>query len=286
MCLIALALEQHPRYPLVIAANRDEYLHRPAAPLDWWQAAPGAAPVLGGRDLHAGGTWMGLNSRGRVAMLTNVRDLPRVKAIAPSRGEIVPAWLNSEHAAGEFWRATAAHGHNPFNLLAGDLAQQRWWWADDRSRAPQLLERGLYGLSNASLDTPWPKVQRLKFALADALETATSGAELERLLFKALADRSVAADEALPDTGVGLARERWLAPAFIRAPDARYGTRCSTLLVIERLPDAGGTLSARIVERQFDADGHAATQRSACLAGWPCPPDTVPAVQDEALSAA
>ena len=93
MCLIALALEQHPRYPLVIAANRDEFLQRPAAALDWWRPAPGTEPVLGGRDLHAGGTWMGLTASGRIALLTNVRDPSRQQAMAASRGAIVPAWL-------------------------------------------------------------------------------------------------------------------------------------------------------------------------------------------------
>jgi uncharacterized protein with NRDE domain len=283
MCLIALALDRHPRYPLVIAANRDEYLHRPAAALDWWRATPHAAPVLAGRDLRAGGTWMGVSVNGRVAMLTNVRDLPRYKAIAPSRGAIVPAWLDTQQAASEFWRDTATRGHNPFNLLAGDLAQGQWWWADDRASAPQMLRPGLYGLSNAALDAPWPKVQRLKGALAQALYAATTGAELETLLFAALADRSVAPDNALPDTGIGLERERWLAPAFIRMPHTDYGTRCSTLLIAERL--ASG-LSVRIVERQFDAGGHAISQRSARLVGWPLARDAVPPVHAEALSAA
>lgn len=285
MCLIALALEQHPRYPLVIATNRDEFLDRPAAVLDWWQAAPHATAILGGRDLRAGGTWMGLNTSGRVAMLTNVRDLARQKAIAPSRGGIVPAWLSTPQAAGDFWRATKAHGCNPFNLLAGDLVQGHWWWADDRAAAPEFLGAGLYGLSNAALDTPWPKVQRLKLALADAIHTAGSGTEIESRLFAALADTSVVPDDALPDTGVGLARERWLAPAFIRAPDARYGTRCSTVLIVERPRGSADTLCTRIVERQFDDDGRALAQRSARLVGWPLAPGAAPAVQVEALSA-
>ena len=282
MCLIALALDQHPRFPLVIAANRDEFLDRAAAALDWWQPAPEAAPLLGGRDLHAGGTWMGLNAQGRVAMLTNVRDLPRQQATAPSRGAIVPAWLAAQSSAADFWRHTAARGHNPFNLLAGDLLQGRWWWADDHAHQPQRLEPDLYGLSNAALDTPWPKVQRLKAAVAVALAQAASTMQLEALLFAALADRTTVPDAALPNTGVGIERERWLAPAFIRTPDARYGTRCSTLLIIER---KSGGLSARMVERQFDATGRADSQRGVQLEGWPLPGSSLPPVQAEPLNA-
>ena len=282
MCLIALALDQHPRFALVIAANRDEFLDRPAAALDWWQPAPEAAPLLGGRDLHAGGTWMGLSAQGRVAMLTNVRDLPRYQATAPSRGAIVPAWLAAQASAADFWRHTTARGHNPFNLLAGDLARGHWWWADDQARAPRRLGPGLYGLSNATLDAPWPKVQRLKAAVAAALAQAASTMQLEALLFAALADRSTAPDADLPDTGVGLERERWLAPAFIRTPDARYGTRCSTLLIVER---EGSALSARMVERQFDAAGLADTQRGVQFDDWPLPGSSVPPVRTEALNA-
>lgn len=282
MCLIALALDRHPRFTLVIAANRDEFLDRAAASLDWWQPAPAAAPLLSGRDLRAGGTWMGLSATGRVAMLTNVRDLPRQKPTAPSRGAIVPAWLAAQSSAADFWRDMATRDHNPFNLLAGDLAHRQWWWADDRAREPQRLEPGLYGLSNAALDTPWPKVQQLKAAVAAALAQAASTAQLEALLFAALADRRTAPDAALPDTGVGLERERWLAPAFIRTPDARYGTRCSTLLIVER---EGSALSARMVERQFDAAGLAHAQRGVQLDDWPLPGASVPPVRAEPLNA-
>jgi uncharacterized protein with NRDE domain len=282
MCLIALALDQHPRFPLVIAANRDEFLDRPAAALDWWRPASEAAPLLGGRDLHAGGTWMGLSAPGRVAMLTNVRDPARQQATAPSRGAVVPAWLAAPTSTADFWRDTAARGHNPFNLLAGDLVRGQWWSADDRAGAPQRLEAGLYGLSNAALDTPWPKVQRLKAATAAAMAAASSASELEALLFAALAERHTAPDAALPDTGVGLERERWLAPAFIRTPDARYGTRCSTLLIVER---QGSALSARMVERQFDAAGSAHAQRGVRLADWPLLSASPPPVQAEPLNA-
>lgn len=281
MCLIALAIDQHPRYPLVIAANRDEYLQRPAAVLGWWHRSPAAVPLLGGRDLQAGGTWMALGANGRVAMLTNVRDPSRLRAAAPSRGDIVPNWLETRRAPEPFWRDTAALGHNPFNLLAGDLHAGSWWWADDRT-GPRALDRGLYGLSNAALDTPWPKVQGLKAALTAALAGSVTTSALEHALFAALSDRTVAPDDALPDTGVGPERERRLAPAFIRTPDGAYGTRCSTLLVVER--HAGGH-SVRYVERQFDVDGRAAGQRGASFGAWPLGAGALPSVHAEPVSA-
>ena len=282
MCLIALALDQHPRFPVVIASNRDEFLARPAAALDWWQD-DGATQILGGRDLEAGGTWLALSAQGRLAMLTNVRDLPRHSPQAPSRGAVVPAWLATPHSMTSFWREAASRGHNPFNLLAADLPTGRWWWADDKAREPRALGAGVYGLSNAALDTPWPKVSALKSALSAALACAATQAELEEGLFAALADRTRAPDHALPDTGVGLERERWLAPAFIRTPDAAYGTRCSTLLIAER---AAAGLSLRLVERQFDPNGRASSQRGVRLASWPLRSTQLPRVADEALSAA
>jgi uncharacterized protein with NRDE domain len=281
MCLIALALEQHRRWPLVIAANRDEFLHRPAAALDWWRPAPAAAPLLGGRDLQAGGTWMGLAANGRLAMLTNVRDLARHQATAPSRGRVVPEWLATPHSANAYWRQIASRRHNPSNLLAADIGLRQWWWADDQAGAPQALGPGLYGLSNAALDTPWPKVRRLKQALAEAIDVSVSLVALEAALFAALADRSAAPDDALPDTGVGLERERWFAPAFIRTPDGRYGTRCSTLLIGE--PGTDG-LGVHVIERVFNAAGRAVTQRRASLPCWPLPAGEPGAVRDEPLT--
>jgi uncharacterized protein with NRDE domain len=281
MCLIAFAIERHPRFPLVIAANRDEYLQRPAAALDWWPVAPTSVPVLAGRDLHAGGTWMGLTPNGRIAMLTNVRNPSRRSPTAASRGAIVPRWLQTEADPDAFWRDVLGHGHNPFNLVAGDMATGQWWWADDLASTPQALGPGLYGLSNASIDTPWPKVERLKAALARSLDGAVSAQALEVQLFAALADRTKVPDGALPDTGVGLERERHLASAFIRTPDHHYGTRCSTLLIVER--QAAGA-RARVVERQFDAAGNGSAQYGVSLVGWPQPTGDRPAVQAETLS--
>lgn len=257
MCLIGLALDAHPRYALVIAANRDEFHDRPAAPLAWWQP-PGDAPaLLSGRDLEAGGTWMGVSGHGRVGLLTNVRNPRRRRAGAPSRGALVTDWLATARPVDALWPDFAARGCNPFNLIGGDLKSGFWWWADDRSERPRALGSGVFGLSNAALDTPWPKVERLKAALSEALATRDHGPRedappLLQSLWDALADRRGAPDERLPDTGVGLERERWLAPAFIAAPEGHYGTRCSTVLIGERL---GADWQLAVWERSFDRRG-------------------------------
>jgi uncharacterized protein with NRDE domain len=260
MCLIGLALDAHPRFGLVIAANRDEFFERPAAGLDWWRRSDDAPWLLAGRDLRAGGTWMGLSADGRVALLTNVRDPARHRPDAPSRGAHVPSWLESR------WPTEAARDSNPFNLIVGDVATHRWQWTDDATRPPTPLASGLHGLSNASLDTPWPKVQRLKQAMAAALDSTDDGPALAAALLDALADRTRAADGALPDTGVGLERERMLSAAFIATADGRYGTRCSTVLIGER---QGAAWHLRLVERSFDALGAASHERSVALTPWP-----------------
>jgi len=274
MCLIGLALDAHPRWSLVIAANRDEFFDRPATGMDWWQTSPASPWLLAGRDLAAGGTWMGLSDAGRVGLLTNVRDLLRYRPDAPSRGAVVTDWLGS----GADWSAPA--GVNPFNLIGGDLASHRWWWASDSQPEPIDLRSGVHGLSNAALDTPWPKVKRLKTRLAEALASHHDAATLTAALLATLADRSIAANEELPDTGIGLARERLLSSCFISAPDGRYGTRCSTVVLGERRAQ-GWTLS--VTERSFDPQGRGLEERCIELAGWPAL-DARPPVQARKVS--
>ena len=257
MCLIGLALDAHPRFALVIAANRDEFFDRPAAPLDWWRMSPRAPWLLGGRDLSAGGTWMALSDNGRVGMLTNLRDLPRHRADAPSRGELVCDWLQG--------REPSARGHNPFNLIGGDLQSGRWWSCSDRQAATPLTA-GVHALSNAALNEPWPKVRRLSSALAQALSGDDAG--LESRLFSLLGERHVAADADLPDTGIGLARERLLSPIFITTPDGRYGTRCSTVVLGQRRDD-GWQLS--VIERTHNRSGDTTDERRVTLQRWPQP---------------
>jgi uncharacterized protein with NRDE domain len=257
VCLIGLALDAHPRFSLVIAANRDEFFDRPAAPLGWWRTSASTPWLLGGRDLSAGGTWMALSEHGRVGMLTNVRQPSQQRPDAPSRGALVTDWLEG--------RETTTPGHNPFNLIGGDLLSSRWWWRSDRQAATPLAT-GVHALSNAALNTPWPKVQRLSGAMAQAMRGDDAG--LQTRLFALLGERSAAADADLPDTGIGIDRERLLSPIFITTPDGRYGTRCSTVVLGERRDDGW---QLQLIERTHDRNGTATQQRQVTLLRWPQP---------------
>lgn len=265
MCLLTLAIDQSRRFPLVVAANRDENFARPAARLAWWTPRPGAPQVLSGRDLDGGGAWLGLNAAGRLACVTNVRSPAPKDLDAPSRGRIVTDWLTSDERPDRFWMRTALSGHNRFNLIAADFAAGECFWASNDGSLPLRLERGLYGLSNGALDAPWPKTEALRARTRDALALDSLDA-LADALFAALADRSVAPDAALPDTGVPLEVERRLSPAFICSEDGRYGTRCSTLVIAERV---GRAIVAHVVERSFLPDGTPSLQRHAVLRHWP-----------------
>ncbi len=268
MCLVALALGCSERFPLVLASNRDEFFARPTAPLSWWPATAGRPAVLAGRDLQAGGTWLGLSATGRLALVTNVRDGRANAPGAPSRGRLVADWLAGDESFEAHWPRVAAAGHTGYNLIAADATAGRWHWASPPSVAPQRLAEGLYGLSNAALDTPWPKVESLKSALGTALAVASDADALADQLFTALADPAPAADSALPSTGVPIETERALSSAWIRTADGRYGTRCSTLVITERRTDG---LLTRVIER---GHGPGAVEREALLPGWPAQPVT------------
>ena len=265
MCLVAIAIDQHRRFPLVVASNRDEYFDRPTARLAWWAPRPGDPLVLGGRDLESGGTWMGLTAQGRLAMLTNKRDARPADPAAPSRGQIVTDWLAAREPTGSFWMRTSLSGYNGFNLIAADFKKGECFWGTG-AEPPRALGRGIHGVSNGGLDAPWPKVTALKARLAVAVASAASADALAAQLFAALADRTLAADDALPRTGVALERERQLSPAFILTPDLRYGTRCSTLVIAEKI---GRNLVTHMYERSFSAGGSVALLRHSMLRNWP-----------------
>ncbi len=218
MCLIVFAWKPDSPTVLRLASNRDEFYARPSEPLGEWQDAPG---VFAGRDLQAGGTWLGVTAQGRFAALTNIRDLKQ-KAPPRSRGALTADYLLGQDSVPAYLDRIMrdAAEYAGFNLLVGD--RQQLWHFNSQEGRPRQLERGFYGLSNANLDTPWPKLLRARNALSDSLE-----AEDEALL-DLLADSSQPADHLLPDTGVGLATERLLSTAFI-ASEA-YGTRASTVL--------------------------------------------------------
>ena len=237
MCLIAFAYKVHPRYSLVVAANRDEFYRRPTAPADYWPECPG---MLAGRDLEQGGTWLGVTRDGRFAALTNYRDPAANRPDARSRGELVRNYLCGALAAQEYLERVRADGgdYNGFNLLAGD-AGGLWYYAN-RMDTVAAVAPGVHGLSNHLLDTPWPKVAKAKAGLAACL--AGRDEDLAAGVFALLADEAPAPDAALPDTGVGLAWERTLSPVFIASAD--YGTRSSTVVLL----GGGGT---RFAERSW-----------------------------------
>ncbi len=249
MCLIAFAYDQHPDYALVFAANRDEFYNRPTAPADFWDEAPA---VLAGRDLQAGGTWMGVTHSGRFAAVTNVREPgEHRRKDAPSRGALVSEYLRSGDGAVEYTERTAerAERFNGFNLLVGAPGVLRY--LSNRDGVQRAVAPGLHAISNDRLDTPWPKVERAKAQLAAVLETDDPTPES---LLELLADRTRPPKDALPDTGVPEAWEHVLAPIFITSPS--YGTRSSTVLLIRR--DGQVTF----VERTFGAEGRpTGTQR-------------------------
>ena len=250
MCLILLAHEAHPRVPLVIAANRDEFYARPTAPADWWDDAPG---VLAGRDLRGGGSWLGVTRTGRWAAVTNYRESSAERPAAPSRGTLVGDFLRGREPPAEYLRrlSSRANAYNGFNLLVGEPGSIYWLSnrASPDGTSPVSVEPGLHGLSNHLLDTAWPKVERGTRSLAALLRAAEPATDP---LLDLLLDRTIAADHELPHTGVGIALERALSTLFIATPE--YGTRASTALLIDR----GGR--AHFVERTHQP-GAAAEER-------------------------
>ncbi len=238
MCLIALALGASERWPLVLASNRDEFFARPTAPLARW-TTPGGATVISGRDLLAGGTWLGVTPQGRLAAVTNVRRGASARG-ALSRGDLALAWLGGKQGIDAFTATIDPEAYGGFNLLLGDHAAGRWHYVSNAGaglRPGALVRRelppGLYGLSNAALDVPWPKTVRLRQRLGDALQSGADLPALQQRLLAALADRERAPAAELPQTGVSAEAESALSAAFVDMADAGYGTRCSTVVALD-----------------------------------------------------
>lgn len=239
MCLIAFAIDAHADCPLLIAANRDEEHARPTAALHRWSLT-GDIDVLGGRDLREGGTWMGLGSHGRLAMLTNVRQASAERG-PRSRGELVNRCLASTADVESLLAAIDPADYAGFNLVLGDLPSRRWIWVSNRDpEAPhvaqaarlytQMLAPGIHTVSNASLNTPWPKARRLHHAMQTALATLHEDDGWRGTLTLALADTREADAHELPSTGVPMAFERALSSPFVQLSQRAYGTRSSSLL--------------------------------------------------------
>ncbi len=222
MCLILFLYDVRKDYRLVLGANRDEFYERATAPLSFWEDSP---DILAGRDLKGGGTWMGITRSGRFAALTNYRDPASLRADAPSRGELVSEFLQSDVSPAEYMENLCSVGHkyNGFNLIIGD--RQDLFYYSNRKDGVQKLAPGLYGLSNRFLNTPWPKVEKGKAGFSQLGEQIDA-----EDIFRILSDRCTAPDDQLPETGVSLEWERMLSSMFIYSPV--YGTRSSSVLLI------------------------------------------------------
>jgi uncharacterized protein with NRDE domain len=252
MCLIVFdwrpAAESGPL--LTVAANRDEFLRRATEPIGWWRDAPG---LLAGRDLEGGGTWLGIARDGRFAALTNYRAPQDVRPAAPTRGTLVSGYLTgAPFAPLDYLHRVAAAGdlYNGFNLLVGDLVRRELGWYCNRSdAAPKLLDAGVHGISNAVLDTPWPKLVWKRDELR-ALLARDSSPPLGTLI-ELMRDTRTARDDELPSTGLPLERERALSAPFIEMPE--YGTRGTTAL---RVAAQGVRLGVEIAERSDDDGSH------------------------------
>lgn len=223
MCLIFTAINYHPVYKLIIAANRDEFYNRQTAPANYWADYPN---VLGGRDLQAGGTWMGITKAGKISMLTNFRDPKSIMADAPSRGHLVADYLEKDVDPEPYLKSLQPAKYNGFNLILGNVDEL--WYISNYKDGITKLDNGLYGLSNHLLDTPWPKVVRGKMKLAPLLgKSDLTTSDLMEFLYD-----DYIATENLPSTGVSPELEKALSSMFIKTTG--YGSRCSTVVLVDK----------------------------------------------------
>lgn len=227
MCIIYFALDRHPEFPLVLAANRDEFYERPTQSAHWWSDHP---DILAGRDLVAGGTWLGITERGRVAAVTNYRE-PGAPKGTRSRGDLVADFLKGSEPAESYLSRIEewAEEYSGFNLLVGEFSPERraMFYFSNRDNAVRELGPGVYALSNHLLDTPWPKVKRGKARFAELVSSRVD----REAIFDLLADEAVADDHELPSTGLEYKIEKALSAIFIKTPI--YGTRCSTVVTFD-----------------------------------------------------
>jgi uncharacterized protein with NRDE domain len=229
MCLIFISLNNHPTYKLVVAGNRDEFYKRKTVAAHFWDDNP---HIVAGRDMEAGGTWMGMSRQGKISMVTNYRDLRNLKLAAPSRGHLVSEYLLNGDNPDDYLNTIAqkASEYNGFNLVVG-YPHELHYYSNYKNTVEKLPE-GLHGLSNHLLNTPWPKV---KLGLAKVGELLKKKDVDPSTLLDVLYDEQRAPDHQLPDTGLDLERERALSSMFIKSPD--YGSRCSTVILVDRNND-------------------------------------------------
>ncbi len=227
MCLILFSYAKHPHYKLVLASNRDEFYARPTLPLAKWS---GKKTFWAGKDIQNNGSWMGITKDLRIAAITNYRDPSLIKKDAPSRGLLVRNYLESNQLPFDYLNEIkpTAVNYNGFNLIAGD--RDELYYFSNVSGKIEKIVPGLHGLSNRFLDTPWPKVKNGKEKLA-AILSQPKAIESDDI-FALLNDKSIAPDQELPDTGVGLELERMLSAIFIKSEN--YGTRASSIILIDK----------------------------------------------------
>ena len=236
MCLILFSLRQHPTYKLILAANRDEFYARKTEPASFW---PDHKSILGGRDLEAMredgtcGTWMAMTTSGKMAMITNYRDFKNLKTKAPSRGHLVSDFLIGDVSPQLYLQQIekTKNEYNGFNLITGDV--NHLFYLSNYKNGISHLSSGFYGLSNHLLETPWPKVVSAKSKMKSILQKPTIEPEE---LFEILRDETIANDDQLPDTGIGMERERALSSIFIKTDG--YGSRCSTVILVTHSGEA------------------------------------------------
>ena len=228
MCVIFIAHRSHTKYPLVVLANRDEFYERPTLAAARWDDEP---VIFAGRDLVAGGTWLGVADGGRFAAVTNYRD-PNGQTGDRSRGHLVSDFLRSNENPAEYLETISTNGghYSGFNLIVGSFTKtnNELWYFSNRGGEPQKLGSGLYGLSNHQLNTSWPKVTRGLQAFSELIANEEIDTDA---CFDLLSDETIATDEDLPNTGVGVERERILSPIFIKTPI--YGTRSSFVVTLD-----------------------------------------------------
>lgn len=249
MCILFIAVNQHSAYPLIIAANRDEFFARPTAQSRFWHECP---DMLAGRDLQAGGSWMGINRRGQIGALTNIRDPQHNNPLALTRGKLVTDYLQQSPSAKQYLQTLnrGSEQYNGFNLLFGHWHDLRVFNNSDKQ--VRRLTPGVYGLSNASLNSPWPKAAKGMKRLTDYC--ADDHQVESEQLFALLRDDTLAADDDLPQTGVSIEWERKLSSIFIQSPE--YGTRSSTLLLVDKRQ------GVRWQERTFDNGAECVAENS------------------------
>lgn len=226
MCLIIFSWKNHPKYPLILAANRDEFYNRKTRPAQFWEEKPG---ILAGKDLEAGGTWMGISKTGRIAMITNYRDLSNIRPDAPSRGKLVLNYLTSEEKSKEYLTPFEKPGNpfNGYNLIVGN-PEELFYQSNYSEKGIEKIPTGVHGLSNALLNTPWPKLELGKKKLQNIIKADDIDPES---LFTMMYNDHCFPDKELPDTGIGIEKEKMLSSMFIKSPN--YGSRCSTVLLID-----------------------------------------------------